>query len=267
MSQAGLANRTLPVGSCKITLVAGPGIDITGSPVSCGGTATISAIPTPPAPNQYVSLIDDFFGNFYLIGQLDWTVIGANGMISTSTITNPGIYQVASTSSSGGVTGLLLQATSPFVTYALILGGGQLSVNWVINLVTLSVGGNRYVTSLGLSDGAYSSYALSNGVYFTYSDNVNAGKWVINCTSSSTTTSVNTSVAANTNFVNLGFIVNPAASSVTFYIDGVSVGTITTNIPTSTAINPIMTNTQVSGTIPNSLIDLFYLNQILTTPR
>jgi hypothetical protein len=38
-------------------------------------------------------------------------------------------------------------------------------------------------------------------------------------------------------WVTLKYIVNAAGTSITFYVNGASVGTITTNIPTSVAAN------------------------------
>ena len=63
--------------------------------------------------------------------------------------------------------------------------------------------------------------------------------------------------------------INAAATSVSFTVDGVSLGAaITTNIPI-TGITPFLDIVQSAGTIATNsiLIDLFYMTQTLTTAR
>ena len=120
-----------------------------------------------------------------------------------------------------------------------LLGGGALKIHWIFNIYTLSTGTNTYTLGLGMTD---SSDAIppANGIYVTYNSGVNSGNWVMNCSAASSTTSSNSSVAATTGWHHLEIDVNAAASSVSFIMDGVWLGSaITTNIPASLPFPPL----------------------------
>jgi hypothetical protein len=213
-------------------------------------------------PNAVLQLFDDFLSQngtgSSSPGQLLWNKRTINSGTTTSA-NHPGIVQLQNADSSG------INLDDNLVGN-IILGGGVLTNSFNFSLVTLSAAGNRYTTTIGMTDDL-NGEAIVNGVYFTYSDNVNSGKWVINCTSASVTTSVNTSIAADTLFHTYTFVVNAAGTSVSFYIDNQFVGSaITTNIPT-TAINPYLMNVRSSGASPLSEVDLFWLTINLTNPR
>ena len=79
-------------------------------------------------------------------------------------------------------------------------------------------------------------------------------------------TTVNTSVSPTTAFTTFTIVINSVGTNVSFYIDNVIVGTITTNIPTS-AFTPFFKATNISGTMPIMNVDLFWMTINLTTPR
>jgi len=104
---------------------------------------------------------------------------------------------------------------------------------------TLSDGTNRYVYTTGFNNATDTIASITNGCFFKYSDNVNSGNWQGTCRSASTesTCDTTTAVAAST-WYRLTVVVNDAANSVNFLINGVSKCTITTNIPsTSTTMS------------------------------
>ena len=240
--------------------VVGDGVTLNVTGNAGTNTLTITPLSSPFNPNITFELIDDFFPTSLAIGQLNWTQVGGSTQQTLSTAAHPGLILFGDDSLSG------IYLSSNATPYGLIVGGGTLSFNYIISLVGLSTGGNRYTTLVGLGDNTVAS-TPSNGIYFSYTDNVNGGNWVINCTSASVTTSVNTSVAGSTGFVNLGITVNALATSVSFTINGVAVGSaIATNIPLVN-IFPFMTNIRSSGALPGSLLDLFYLIQSLTVAR
>lgn len=228
-----------------------------------GGTSGVGTF----QPNAVVELFDDFFPSGISASgitgsQLGWYSIGEGATTITTTDPNhPGVAQFEITNPSP--TGLVLQDADNSLDF--ITGGGVLSYTFTINLVTLSNGTNRYTAIVGLADGM--GTGINNGIYFSYSDNVNSGNWVINCSKSGTTTSVNTSVAASTVYQTFTATVNAGGTSVSFYINNIFVGTaITTNIPT-TAINALFYTSPTIGNTPRCLIDLFYLYYALTNPR
>jgi hypothetical protein len=221
--------------------------------------------PTQPTPFNDLVLVDDFVmsaSNTY--GQLEWGAGSANNHDGTAS--NPGQVEIVDAGASdNGIYLTAFTGTEPDGVLNFVLGGGSFTVNYVIKLEALSTAGNRYKMIFGLVDKTYSN-PITRGVFFTYTDNVNSGRWVINCENASTLTSANTTVAATTNFVNLGFVINSAGTSVDFTIDGVPVGTIATNLPVA-GIFPVVTMIFTSGAFPGCLIDLFYLNNRLTVTR
>ncbi len=223
------------------------------------GNVIFDGISAFHAPNRVLSLSDDFIPNTNSMGLLQWSLLSSTAQ-TDSISTNPGLLELFD-----DVTGGLFLANIN-LGFCFSLGGGTIYQNFVISLSGLSSLGNRYTFYSGLGDNLLGALP-DNGIYFSYSDNVNSGNWVLNCSSSTVVTSVNTAIPAVTGFVNLGIIINAAGTSISFYINGVQVGTaITTNIP-SIAINPFITQIRSSGALPGSLIDLFYLTNVLNIAR
>lgn len=214
-------------------------------------------------PFKVVTLVDDFYSSFLAnsidgrCGELGWQTYGGQWSQGVGTATNPGVV----TPTNGAFASMTLDNSDN--TASIQLGGGQIELNYVLKLTTLSVVGNRYNFYCGLG-----GITPNNGIYFTYSDNLNSGNWQIVCSKAGVgTTTTNTSTAAGTGYVNLGIIINAAGNSVEFTIDGSSVGTIATaNIPTA-AISPLVSFVRSSGALPAALFDLFVLKNTLTTQR
>jgi hypothetical protein len=114
---------------------------------------------------------------------------------------------------------------SPF-----FLGGGvACRFGIVFQILTLSDATDRYTVRLGLGD--VISGESVDGVFFRYVDNVNGGEWQGVARSNNTESTLDTNVAADTGWHAFEFQVAEDASSVEFFIDGTSVGTISSNIP------------------------------------
>lgn len=246
----------------SLNVFGGTGTSTSGS----GSTITIDTF----FPDQEINLFDDFlfFNSNSNIGNFAWNSTLINNVDGTAT--RPGIAEIGNTISQSA--GIILGASNnaaprgnPF-----IFGGGSYSLNWMVNLVTLSTGLNRYIAYIGFIDNLITPIqAINAGVYFSYSDNVNSGNWVLNCTTGGVTTSSNTSVAADTSFHDFKITVNAAGTLATFFIDNVSLGTIATNIPVTSgnASCPGFVMTNAAATFPAALIDLFYMTYTLTTAR
>lgn len=236
---------------------------------------------TPPsfAPNSTIQLFDDFliYSTFQSTGPVPIISSGLNwrtsatvpmlGMQAGQTLsTNPGVIR-SSNLAAGGPNSFIIMANGTSGLFpAFILGGGQLTVNWVLKTATLSDGTNRYILRFGIGDTTTGDQA--NGCYFEYSDDINGGNYVIKTAAGSVRTSTNTATAATTGYMNFKIVVNAASSSVEFFIDNVSQGSIITNIPTL-AVAPVCVLDRTAGTLVlGSLqIDLFYLTQSLTAAR
>jgi hypothetical protein len=153
---------------------------------------------------------------------------------------------------------------------SLELGAGETILEASVLVKNLSDGTDRYEFYVQFGDG-YVSSDNNDGVYFKYSDNVNSGKWQLLCSSGGTTTTADSgiTVAADT-WYKLRAVINAAGTSVEFFIDGVSVGTITTNIPTGTSnlVSPCVRALKKLGTTNRLLYcDYITFQQLLTTPR
>lgn len=149
-----------------------------------------------------------------------------------SVAAHPGILQLSSTGTASGIW------NGESFGAGLLLGGGKWRFATSLKTpASISDGTTRYEIYAGFLDcgTSGSSAATSNGVYISYTDNVNGGKFQLNCKAASTLTSVDlgTVVAINT-WYTLEFEVNAAGTSVQGYVDRASAGTaITTNIPTA----------------------------------
>ena len=108
---------------------------------------------------------------------------------------------------------------------------------WVQPSSLLSTALERYVLRAGLG-----SITLPNtilfGIFFEYTDNENGGRWQALCEDGVAETSVDTGITVvGLQYYKLEWEINAAGTSVEFFIDDVSVATITTNIPTGVANN------------------------------
>ncbi|MGL5830926.1 MAG: choice-of-anchor Q domain-containing protein, partial [Candidatus Altimarinota bacterium] len=101
----------------------------------------------------------------------------------------------------------------------------------MVRITTLSDGTNRFIYRNGFLDSP--SAEPTDGVYFRYSDNLNTGQWQLVCRSNGTeTATASTSAPAAATWYRLTIIVNPAGSSAEFFVDGTSIGTCASNLPT-----------------------------------
>jgi hypothetical protein len=255
------------------------GVGTSGQILTSNGA---SALPTWQAnsggftPNSTINLFDDFTGvsasSAVIISTYSWGGSGSgsntmNGNPAVSSTAHPGL--VGNGSLTSGTTAASLYLCS-LGNNSFLLGGGAITLNFVFNIATLSNSTNRYTLVLGLGDFASkSASAQANGCYFLYSDNVNSGEWEFITSSASTATTDTSSTSVTSAWHNAQITVNAAASSVNFTMDGVSLGNIITNIPTTNPVSPFIAIIWSAGTIAaNSVItDLFYMNQALTTAR
>ena len=139
-----------------------------------------------------------------------------------------------------------------------------------INLVMpypLSEATNEYIARFGFCDTGIAD--INKGIYFLY-DRLNHGiNWqCVTATSAGVGTMTDTGVPVVSDWVGLQINVNPTATSVEFLIDGVSVATHTTNIPTtSTARNYLHVTANSGSPHPTLYFDYYSLRQDLATPR
>jgi len=143
---------------------------------------------------------------------------------------HPGIVQLETGTTSTGDSALTRMALVDF-------GDDFIRYEALVRLPTLSTVSEEYNFTIGFADVSAGDSTLTQGIYFRY-DRLTSTNWIGGCTSSSVTSTATTAtvaVAANT-WHHLAYEVNTAATSVTFWVDGTSLGSVTANIPTSATI-------------------------------
>ena len=259
------------------------GVGTSGQVLTSNGA---SALPTwQPASsgggsNTAAFMYDDFFSpsqvnltnDSCLRSGLNWITAGGYAGPSWPNAAGDnghcGVIGNASTSLYGQ---LFLQGTPPNTnTYVPIyLGGGTVTLTWIFKIVNISVSSPRYTLLMGLSD-TYETTAPANFAGISYTDNVNSGNWQYITTAASTSTTNNSSTAGATGWHNFTMTVNAGGTSVSFVLDGVTLGSNTTHIPASTAgLSPYFIISRAVGTVAANtvLIDMMSCNINFTTAR
>jgi hypothetical protein len=215
-------------------------------------------------PSTACVLFDDFVAASASGFGLNWTNTVSGG---SSTVANgnglsgrPGIATLTAGNASGRNADMRLD-TSGF-----IIGGGQISIEASINIPNLSVAGTAYILRFGLGDVVGTD--PNNGIYFEY-DHSNSLNWRIRTANGNlnrTTTTTATAVAAGA-YLKLKIVINAAGTLATFYVNGVSVGTIGTNLPTAVSTPFLNIRSGTTGTARSVSIDYFSLVQRFTAAR
>lgn len=158
---------------------------------------------------------------------------GANATLanSISSAANIGILDLETGTTTTGYSWINDQPTGLKCIY---VGGGSHYYETLVKLSSLSDGTDTFFVQLGICIGS-NTINTSDGVYFGYTHSLSSGNWRCYTSKASTDTVTDSGVAASAAaFQRLGFLINAAASSVTFYINGAVVATHATNIPLST---------------------------------
>lgn len=233
---------------------------------------SFQAIPGSFSPNSVVNLYDDFIGSINsssnIASNLSWLQSNFLDITQANDNAHPGVICSVSLTVAGTAYVMLGELLTSSVN-AILLGGGAITINWVFKINTLSDGTNRYILYMGLGDTTNAASDQSNGCYISYSDNLNSANWIGNTASASSRSTRNSSTAVTTGWHNAQVVINAAGTSITYFMDGVSLGAaLTTNIPV-TSIAPFIKMDRTAGTIPvDTLIpDLMYLTQTLTVAR
>lgn len=250
-------------------LTAGDGIKLTDA--GAGSTVTVSS---DFKPNDTFELYDDFItGNVGAngIGTHGWTTnttgTGAGVAKNTSLLDtlHMGIMQLTTGTTSTGRAGINLVNAEGFgVT------DGIITLEALVRVEDLSDGTNTYKFYVGLGD-AHTAGDMVDGVYFSYSSADIAGDWQGNVAGSSTRTALdtNTAVVADT-WYQLRMEINAAATSVEFFINGTSKGTIAdANIPTATELAFFLCKMEKSAGTTSRVgyIDYFYCRKDFSATR
>jgi hypothetical protein len=176
-------------------------------------------------------MFSDFLGGIYDFGFLP---------VSSGTGAGPAIIQVGAlnalgilsldlgTTTTGRTAVTANGATTPS---SLKFGSGRCRFSAKCAIHTLSTGTETYTSRVGFLDSV--STEPTDGAYFRYTDSVNGGEWQAVTRSNGVETATDTNIAPVADTWHLMTIdVNAGGTSVVFAIDGSTVATNTTNIPT-----------------------------------
>lgn len=137
------------------------------------------------------------------------------------------------------------------------IGGARYRIGFYCKLSELSDGTNTYTATIGIAQGLFSTTAITDGVYFSYTHSASSGNWETNCIASSTATTADSGIAATTDWTYFEIEINADGTSISFFINGTEVSNspITTNIPTSTDIYWLFRIEKSAGTSARSLFN------------
>jgi hypothetical protein len=181
-----------------------------------------------------VSYEDDDFTTEGTDAKLNWR-ISTNG---TGASVQPSSYGLNGTERVYGVLQIDTGTTSNgrCTLYRLLnriqMGYCSFDQTWRLAVEELSTPTDRFLCHFGFIDNLGTG-EHTDGVYFRYSDNLNLGRWQCVCREGNIETSVNTNIAANTNYNVFRIIINENATQATFFINGDLVATINTNLPST----------------------------------
>ncbi len=131
--------------------------------------------------------------------------------------------------------------------------------------------GTQTTVRIGLMTGTTTSADPTDGIYFQYATTTTAGNW-FRCTQNNnavtcTDTGVARTLTPNT-YQRFKFVTNSAGTSVEFFIDEVSVGTNTTDLPASTRSHgPAISMHTANATARAWKMDYYQIKRNLTTLR
>ncbi len=217
--------------------------------------------------NTGFMFMDDFLGSTVsTVSPWTSTTSGTGAtyaQVATTAANRPGIGQVTTGTTATGRANLSLGALTTFPS------GGVITFEALVNVPTLSTGSEEFVIHIGIGD-LNTGIINTDGVYFVY-ERTSSDNWRIATAKAASRTITSTSVVVSAGtWVRLGYVINAAATSVEFFIDGVSVGTTTTNIPdtSSNLCGPLFGIFKSVGTTARTFqLDYFYVSQTFTTPR
>ena len=226
---------------------------------------------------RMVSFFTDFLTNATLDGAQSFASGGSLGLIVGAQIPNRTNQQGVAFFQTNTVATNYINYCSSSGVAQLWFGGGAWNYETLININTLSTALERYRMIFGFGS-VISNSAEADGVFITYDEGGTANgtaasaNWqcVTVANSVRTLTTSTTAVTASA-WNKLRIEINAAGTSVTFYVNGVSIATHTTNIPLASNSRYVLMKTGLAKTIGTTTrgfyCDYIGYENILTTAR
>jgi hypothetical protein len=190
------------------------------------------------------------------------TSVSDNWNVEASTAgTNPGVWAYSTGSTSTGTAYSTNRGNIGANTY--LDGGGVLSYETRVRIDTLSTAVEEYIVRVGFTS---TDVSATNGIYWEYS-RASSTAWVGVCEKTSVRSTV-TGGTVDTDWTRLTLVINAAGTSVEFFQDGVSAGSVATNLPTAnllcvTGILKTVGTTSITGLV----VDYIAVASKFTTGR
>ena len=217
-------------------------------------------------------------GSGLIYSQINWFILvpgsGGNVASSNSVNTRPGIISITSSNTSannycgvysgkGSGGGLVINDNSLILDF-------QIKLHYLYATKPPSPNDQQFIFQCGIGRD-FVKDDQTYGVYFEYDGSISAN-WRY-CTANNfppvgNHTKLSSAVAVTTNWVSLSMLVT-SNTSVEYFVNGSSIGTIATNLPSNVACNPYV---KVYNTVKNDVnigvdVDLIVITQILGTSR
>lgn len=220
----------------------------------------------PFSPSQKVMLYDDWIGT--TIGNIGWntsntgTGSALTGLAATDAIHHGILILNTGTTTTGRGSVFLSNAVG---TGTMRVTGGTIHMEWDVQVPTLSTSTDRFQFRCGFGDSITTDF--SNGVYFEYDDSLSAN-WRIKTANAATRTTTDSGVVvAAGSWYKLAFDISVSGTSALFSINGTSVGTIATNLPTLDVTPTAFLLKSVGTTNRSVYIDYFFMTAALGSAR
>lgn len=182
-------------------------------------------------------------------------VSGTNATVTNVTVAETGVFGVWSLDTGSTTTGRSALYSGRSATgAALVLGQGVTKIKTKIKIPTLSTSGERYKILFGLV-GDSTTGTVNDGVYFEYSE-ASSTNWRVCTANDGTRTETNSTTVVGANaWVRLEIAVSALADVVTFLLNGSTISSVTTNIPTGTGdpVSPILGIFKSAGSTSRSV--------------
>lgn len=189
---------------------------------------------TYPDYDKLMSIVDDFISGT-TSGQSDWVVTSTGAAAGVTQVTTlfgrQGVHQLSTGTTNTGRTALNKGGN------ILLFDNGLVVTEMSVRFEDLSLLADRYTFYAGFGDNVAAGDHL-DGVYFEYNEGTNGNFWAIKTSNNATrTTTVTSSPIVADTWYKLRIEIAPSGTRADFFVNGVNIGNITTNIPTGTGRN------------------------------
>lgn len=223
-----------------------------------------------------IVVIEDDFIYYSSPGAIIWpwspqsNGTGASSLITVSTAAHPGIHTLNTGTTSSGEAYIARGNSDGAGIENCILGGATHDLTFIVNIPTLATLGEDYILYFGLADGFgnFVTHPGQNAVVFSYNRSISTNwRGLTRNAGVVTTASGGTNVPVATGWNLFRITINDAANLVSFYVNGIIIGTSVTNIPTAPISAGFNIQKSAGTTARTMQIDYFKWFQKLTISR